>query len=122
MRKLTILFILAMVLMFAVSGCSKPAAMTVDKTEVEKGGQLTVKWTAPSSFPDNAWIGIIPSKIAHGSESENDKHDVTYLYLKGKTSGTFLFTAPNKRGSWDLRMHDTDSGGVEVASVTFKVK
>jgi hypothetical protein len=32
-----------------------------------------------------------------------------------------VFTAPSEPGEYDLRMHDTDSNGKEIASVSFKV-
>jgi hypothetical protein len=81
-----------------------------------------VNFTAPASFEGNAWIGIIPSSVAHGSEAENDKHDLTYQYLNKKVAGTMTFTAPEKAGAYDFRMHDTDSDGKEVTSVSFTVK
>lgn len=108
-------------LVFVLGACSSGPSLKPDKTTVKRGGEVTVAWTAPSSFAKNAWIGIIPSKIPHGSEATNDEHDVTYLYLNGKTSGTFVFTVPKKKGAWDVRMHDTDSNGKEVASVTLTV-
>ena len=55
--------------------------------------------------------GIIPAKIEHGRESLNDQPDLAYLYLEGKTSGVLTFAAPRNPGRYDLRMHDTDSGG-----------
>jgi hypothetical protein len=78
-----------------------------------------VRFAAPR-YPNDAWIGVIPSEIAHGSEPVNDQHDVSYQYLSGRTSGEMTFAAPQK-GRWDLRLHTTDSGGVETASVSFVV-
>ena len=112
----------ALIMSLALPGCGGKATMEMDKDTVGPGGIITVTWTAPGSFNKNAWIGIIPSKIAHGSEATNDQHDLTYQYLQGKTKGTFLFTVPKQKGSYDFRMHDTDSNGKEVASLTFKVK
>lgn len=68
-----------------------------------------------------ALIGIIPSNIPHGDEEVNDAHDVTYQYLEGRTSGTLVFTAPSS-GYWDLRMHSSDSSGVEIATVSFTTR
>jgi hypothetical protein len=31
------------------------------------------------------------------------------------------FDAPEQPGSYDIRLHDTDGGGTEIASVTFTV-
>jgi hypothetical protein len=120
-RKLWIV-IGAVVLCLGLVACSGGPSLSIDKTEVKRGAAVQVTWKAPGSYADNAWIGIIPSSVAHGSEGENDKHDLSYKYLKGKSSGAFTFTAPKKRGSFDFRMHDTDSNGKEVASATFTVK
>ncbi len=98
------------------------ASLWLDKTNFAPGEQIQVHFTAPSSFPDDAWVGIIPSDVPHGSESENDEYDLTYQYLEGRTSGVFTFTAPDTPGSYDFRMHDTDAGGQEVASVMFRVQ
>jgi len=119
-KLVSLVFILSMLLV--VAACSGGASMKADKTTVAPGGSITVQWTAPGSFEKNAWIGIIPSAISHGSEATNDQHDLTYKYLSKKTSGSFTFKAPKKRGSYDFRMHDTDSNGKEVASITFEVK
>jgi len=112
----------AVTLVFVLAACGGSPTLSPDKTAVERGGTVTVKWTAPGSYAKSAWIGLIPSQIAHGNEATNDEHDVTYMYLNGKSSGSFLFTMPNKKGSWDLRMNDTDSNGKEVASVTIQVQ
>jgi hypothetical protein len=60
--------------------------------------------------------------VPHGSEATNDQHDVEYRYLSGNTSGTLSFSAPEQPGSYDIRLHDTDGGGTEIASVTFTVR
>lgn len=85
------------------------------------GEQIEIAFTAPASYASNAWVGIIPSSVSHGSEAENDKHDISYLYLSKKTSGVLKFTAPKQTGKFDFRMHDTDNNGKEVATVSFEV-
>ncbi len=99
---------------------SDGARLSLERALFKPGEAITVRFTALATWPDNAWIGILPSRIPHGSESENDRHDVAYQYLNKRASGTLTFTAPGV-GDWDLRMHDTDSNGKEVASVSFKV-
>ena len=78
-------------------------------------------FAAPDSFPSDAWVGIIPSDVPHGSEATNDENDLDYEYLDGQESGALTFVAPNEVGSYDFRLHDTDQDGQEVASVTFQV-
>lgn len=97
-------------------------SLSVDKTEVSAGAPIQVTFKVPEGLAQNAWIGIIPSNIPHGSESQNDSHDVSYQYLKGKASGVLNFKAPNNPGKYDFRAHDTDSNGSEIASVSFTVK
>ncbi len=96
-------------------------SLSLDATRYTPGATITVQFTAPSSYSSDAWVGIIPSNVAHGSENKNDQHDIAYLYLEKKTRGTLTFTAPSNAGKYDIRMHDTDNNGKEVASVTFTV-
>ena len=107
---------------FKVAGDVGTGTLKLNKTKYRKGREIKVEFTASDKFPRNAWVGIIPSNIAHGSEAVNDQHDLAYQYLENRTSGTLIFKAPNKSGSYDIRMHNTDDNGVEVGSVTFTVK
>ncbi len=98
------------------------ATLSLEVTEYAPGEDVTVEFTAPADFDTTAWVGLIPSDVEHGTESENDANDLAYKYVNGQTSGSMTFTAPEEPGSYDLRMNDTDgTGGVEVASVTFTV-
>ena len=96
--------------------------LRLDKTTFAPGEEINVHFNASGDYADNAWIGIIPAHIEHGSEAVNDGHDLTYQYLKKRTSGVLKFQALAKAGSYDFRMHDTDSNGNEVASVSFIVQ
>ena len=109
---------------FLFVGCAvaENASMTLEKGVYAPGESISVTFTAPASFASNAWVGIIPSHVMHGSESENDKHDLSYQYLKQRTSGVLTFAAPSAPGNYDFRMHDTDNGGREVTSVSFTVQ
>ena len=127
--RLVTFVILATTLAFllASGGCApapKPGEPSVmlDKKVYAPGEMITVTFTASPSYQTNAWIGIIPSDVPHGDEAVNDQHDIAYQYLDGMTAGALMFNAPTAPGSYDMRMHDTDSSGIEVASVTFKVK
>jgi len=96
-------------------------SLTLNKLVFTPGEEISVNFKALASYAENAWIGIIPSSVAHGSEVVNDQYDLTYQYLGKKTSGTLLFTAPQQNGSYDFRMNDSDANGKEVASVSFTV-
>jgi hypothetical protein len=74
---------------------------------------------APEGINKCGIVYVVP--MPHGSAETNDQHDLQYRYLSGKTSGTLSFDAPEQPGSYDIRLHDTDGGGTEIASVTFTV-
>ena len=42
-------------------------------------------------------------------------------YLSGKTKGDAVLYAPDTPGSYDVRLHDSDSDGKEVFYVAFTV-
>jgi hypothetical protein len=106
----------------AVAAPQSQSPLRLDKTSFAPGEQIVVHFTTPGNFADNAWIGIIPSNVPHGNESENDRYDLSYQYLKGRNSGSLAFRAPAQAGSYDFRMHDTDNNGKETASITFNVQ
>ncbi len=65
---------------------------------------MAAHFSVTSALGQRAWIGIVPSKVAHGSSAE--------VELK----------VPEHDGSWDVRLHDSaTSDGNEIASVTFVV-
>ncbi len=104
-----------------VTVTNSSVSLTLPKKSYKPGETISLQFTASSAFPGDAWVGIIPSSIQHGSEDVNDQNDITYQYLEKRTSGTLTFAAPDKAGNYDFRMHDTDNNGKEVSSVTFTV-
>jgi len=121
MNKLLPMFVTLFAALMLMSGCGKSASVHIDKTEYAPGEEITVHFTASKNFDESAWIGIIPSDVPHGSEVENDAHDIAYQYINKQESGTMTFTAPYMPGTFDLRMHDTDNQGKEVTFVRFTV-
>jgi hypothetical protein len=95
--------------------------LVLDRTTFQPGEELTVRFTAPATYPTDAWVGLIPASVPHGSVDVNDENDLDYEYLDGRASGVMVFTAPVSPGAYDLRMNNTEDGGQEVASVTFTV-
>jgi len=73
-------------------------SLSLNKQQFAKGEEIIVKFTALSSYATNAWIGILPTEVAHGSEAECDKYELSYQYISGKTSGELKFKAPEKEG------------------------
>jgi len=98
------------------------ASLQLDRTAFAPGDQVDVRFQAPPGLSERAWAGVIPSDVPHGDEATNDANDVDYRYLEGRTSGVLSFTAPEEPGSYDVRLNTGDSGGVEIASVTFTVR
>ncbi|MBT3180894.1 MAG: hypothetical protein HN337_00125 [Deltaproteobacteria bacterium] len=119
--KLSFLILVA-VSIISVSACSSSPKLTLAKKSFTPGEEIVLTYVALKEFAKNAWIGIIPSNIAHGDEAVNDQHDITYQYLNNATSGKMTFRAPVGIGNYDLRMHNTDNSGKEVASITFTVE
>jgi len=116
-------FFLWMVSMPLVAGAvsyEQGAELAIDKTSYAPAESIRVQFSASGNWARDAWIGIIPSNIPHGSEPVNDQHDITYQYIEKRTSGVMTFTAPGP-GNWDFRMHDTDGNGREVAYVSFTI-
>ncbi len=97
------------------------SSLKLEKNRFAPGEEIRLTFVASADCKSNAWIGIIPSKIVHGSESENDKHDIKYQYLNGKKSGVLTFKAPTKPGNYDFRLNSTDNNGIELTYVSFVV-
>ena len=105
-----------------VAADSGSSRIRLDRRACAPGETITVEFTAPPGLPSDAWIGLLPSMVAHGAETVCDQADVAYELLGGRTSGTVTFVAPDRRGPWDVRMFDTDNNGREIASTTFQVR
>ena len=125
-----VLVMLTLVLISSVSLATAPepikfinggVGLMLDKADYRMGEDIHVLFSAPEGLGTNAWIGIIPANIAHGSESVNDQHDLTYQYIKNRKSDVMTFVAPRKPGLYDIRMHNTDNDGVEIAFAQFRV-
>lgn len=98
----------------------KPS-LKLNKNSFNPGDDIDVAFSVAAPLPKNAWLGIIPSDVPHGNEDVNDQHDVEYQYVGDKQTSTFRFHAPEKAGSYDVRLNDTDANGTEIASVSFQV-
>jgi len=106
---------------FLVKKSTVHTKLQLEKDSFSPGEEIKLLFFAPPGLESSAWIGIIPSDIPHGDENVNDQNDLTYQYLSGQTQGEMVFTAPSEPGEYDFRMHDSDSNGKEIASVSFKI-
>jgi outer membrane protein OmpA-like peptidoglycan-associated protein len=106
---------------FTVGEIKNEGTLKLSKTTFLPGEKIVLEFTASETLPPSAWVGMVPSKVKHGSEETNDQNDIQWNYVDKKTSGTMNFLAPPDAGSYDLRLNSSDSNGVEIASVTFQV-
>lgn len=124
-----LILVAASVLFFMTScGSKSDHTITLDKAAYTVEEVIKVDFTADANWGNHAWIGVVPSSIAHGEEAVNDQHDLSYKYLEHKTGGTLEFKAPSKPGKYDMRMHNCDVPGKdkkeckEIHSVSFTVE
>ncbi|MEO0706809.1 MAG: DUF2065 domain-containing protein [Cyanobacteria bacterium J06649_5] len=93
--------------------------LTLEKATFAPGETIRVKFTAEEDYVSQAWIGLIPSGVRHGSETINDQHDKAYKYIQNRLSGTEEFKAPEEPGPYDFRMNNE---GAEVSFISFEVQ
>jgi len=107
----------------AVAASSYAQELKLEKSVFSPGEQIKVSFTAPDSYPPDAWVGIVPSTVKHNDPILNDSNQIAFQHLDKKTSGVLVFTAPDKPGKYDFRMSDQDTQQAhETASVTFTVQ
>ena len=110
---------------FIVSTRSDKISLTTNKGSYFPNEEIKIDFKVHPAFATSAWIGILPNDCPHGSEKVNDENDLGYKHLKYKKyngGGSMVLKAPKQSGIYDIRMHNTDSDGYEVASVTITVK
>jgi predicted Zn finger-like uncharacterized protein len=103
------------------AGPAEQGQLSLNQTVFAPQEAISVEFSSPEGLAADAWVGIIPSHVPHGDESRNDQYDLSYQYLNNLSHGSLQFSAPDQPGSYDLRMHDTDNNGREIASVSFQV-
>lgn len=98
--------------------------LSVDKTSYAAGETIVVRFAIrPEDKRDaTAWVGLLSADVPHGSETENDKFDLSFQYLEDRLTGEMRFQAPVEGGAYELRLHDTDENGRELAAVAFEVR
>ncbi|MBN2790257.1 MAG: hypothetical protein JXR69_08715, partial [Candidatus Delongbacteria bacterium] len=110
---------------FTVSVKSDLISLSTDKKSYFPNEDIKIDFKVHPAFASSAWIGIVPGDCPHGSEKVNDENDLAYKHLQYKRyngGGSMVLKAPKQSGTYDIRMHNTDSDGYEVASVTIIVK
>lgn len=95
--------------------------LSLDKTSFRPGERLRGSFKAPASFDPDAWFGIVPENIPHGEEDANQQGRLSFETVNGRLEGNFEFNAPDRPGSYSVRIHDRDAKGKEVKAVNFTV-
>ena len=99
MKKLSLFLATAVIAIVFFTACNNSTQdLKLDKRVYAPGEIIKVEFKASPDWSEYAWIGIIPSNVAHGKESENDRYDIQYKYINKATSGTLEFTAPSEPG------------------------
>ena len=74
--KKNILYLIVFASVFALFSCESndeiQYTLKIEKTVFTVGEIIKVEYTANPDWDATAWIGIVPSEIEHGQESEND--------------------------------------------------
>ena len=96
-------------------------SMALDKESYAVNEAIEVSLIINTPIADNGWVGIVPSDTPHGDESENDRYDVAYQYVRNLDNGIIILNAPSVAGDYDVRLFNTDSNGVELASISIQV-
>ncbi|MEQ9814579.1 MAG: discoidin domain-containing protein [Azospirillaceae bacterium] len=94
-------------------------SIALQQTTVEPGARMLVLFDGAADLAADAWIGIVPADTPHGQEAVNDRANLGLAYLNGVESGQVRLIAPVEPGDYDLRLHDTDQDGREIASIGF---
>jgi hypothetical protein len=96
------------------------AALTLASTHFVRNEPMQVNFDIYDYVSDNAWVGLVPSDIAHGLASDADANDLSYKYISGKTQGVLNFNAPSQQGNYDFRLFDA-LNGYEIAVSSFDI-
>ncbi|MBT8230119.1 MAG: DUF642 domain-containing protein, partial [Bacteroidia bacterium] len=94
--------------------------LELDKTSFTPGEKIKVYFDRGDIGDNTAWLGIVPSGIAHDSEDENERFANQKKRVRQK-DGNMIFFAPDEVGLYDIRFHDMDNEGREIASASFMV-
>lgn len=112
---------------FKIVGTPKPLtgnALRLNKSRYAAGEDMiiTVSIKAEDKKDESAWLGIVPAAVDHGDEAINDRYNLGYKFLGKLLYGQTVLPAPKAPGLYDIRLHDTDTEGKELAFVSFLVE
>ena len=97
--------------------------ISVDKTVIHYGSEVTIYTEIKGEVPDDAWIAFVPSDIPH-TEKDGDDNNIGCVYLKNIENGIATLRAPSQLGKFDIRVFDGDneSTAKEIAYLPIVIK
>ncbi len=100
-----------------------PATLSVNKTSVTRGEQITATWSNISNPTPNDWIGFYTPSLASGSEIGWIYVSCTQTATVAKASGSCTFPVPDTApfGQVELRLHPNDGSTVLAKTPVFTV-
>ncbi len=98
-------------------------SISLNKTVFDPQEEIMITVDIVVDEMSDAWVGIIPSDVPHGSEAENDDYDLSYFYVINAADNQGTLNAPLEAGMYDVRLFNTDDGqvGIELDSVSIEV-
>ncbi|MBA3724070.1 MAG: carbohydrate binding domain-containing protein [Candidatus Levybacteria bacterium] len=100
-----------------------PATLSVNKTSVSRGEQITVTWSNISNPTANDWIGLYTPSMASGSPIGRIYVSCSQTATVAKASGSCTFPVPNTApyGQVELRLHPNDGTTVLAKTPVFTI-
>lgn len=95
------------------------ADVQLDKA-IYRPGEMMAVMVVATNLKERAWVGIVSTEVGHGQEEVNEKNLLGRLYIEEHSE--LKFTAPDEPGTYDVRLHDSDEAGIELARRTFTVE
>jgi outer membrane protein OmpA-like peptidoglycan-associated protein len=90
--------------------------LKIDREAYQPTTPVKASITLQTTLSDRAWLGIFPATSPHNEP----KNYLAYEYIRQGTEKPYIFKAPEKPGSYEVRVFD-DAFGNEIASVAFQV-
>ncbi len=103
-----------------ISAAKQDNSFKLPQTIFAPGENISLDFTVPGGLPNNAWVGIVPTGISHGSAQLNEQRNIGRQGLASRTSGQMVFKAPKEVGQYDIRISNPQNNQ-ELLSVTFSV-
>ena len=123
-----IIFVLSLLVLLASPALPQieDVQMLLDKTHYSPKEKILLAFTAPEGIPAGARIALVPSELPHEEDAADSGGNVAAKtiasqFLNGMTSGTLIFTAPEKPGKYDFRMYEVIPDLYETGSMSFFV-